>query len=146
MANNELSQLNSSGPLGITGDVIGGAILALLGLFHLFILEIDGIVGGILLLFIWPLLAGAFGTYLDSRGVSNGRDLRVVGPVVGVFGSVTTVIVLFLTGWAGLWSGFIYDTLGVDLVTVTFGAAILLTLMWTISAFIGGYLVTRFST
>ena len=143
MATKEQSILGSSLSSPVSGDVLAGATLALVGIVHLFVLQFGGGFGLFLLLVFWPLLAGAAGTVVaHRRRPERGRDLVLVGPVAGVFGAVLTALVVFLFGLAGSWSSFIFETFGVELVPVTLGIAILLVIPWTVFGFVGGY-VTR---
>lgn len=132
--------------LGIkpSGDVVGGVVIAFLGVLHLFVLQLSGVGGFVLLLAVWALVGGAVGTFVEqSRDQKSAQDPRITAALSGVFGAVFTVALLFLTGLAGLWSGFIHTTFGNELLPVTLSALILLTISWTVLAFIGGSIYRR---
>lgn len=143
MATKEHSIVESSLSPPVGSDVVAGVALALVGIVHLFVLQFGGGFGLFLLLVFWPFLAGAAGTvYAHRSRPERGRDLELIGPVTGVFGAVLTALVVFLFGLVGVWSAFIFETFGVELVPVTLGLAILLVIPWTVFGFVGGY-VTR---
>lgn len=142
MGNNEVTGINRGGTLPVSADVIAGALLTLLGLAHLFVLEVGGMVGGALLLVVWPFIAGVVAAVVDPH-FGHDNDPRLLGAIAGVFGAVAIVILILITGWLGLWSGFIFDTFGVDLATVTIGTAILFALTWTVFGFVGAFLASK---
>lgn len=133
-----------SGLIGqVRGDVAGAVVLTLLGVLHLFLLELGGAIGTVLLLVVWPLVGGVVGAYVDhTQRPERSRDLPLTGAVVGAFAMVATVLVVFITGLAGVWSNFIFNTFGVELLPVTLGMAILFAIVWTVIGFLGG-LLTR---
>lgn len=126
-----------------SGDVVGGVVVAILGLFHLFVLQLDG--GGVvLLLLVWPLVGGAVGTFVErSPDGTSDQDPRITAALSGVFGAIFTVVLILLTGLAGLWTGFIHTTFGNELLPVTLSALILLTISWTVFGYTGGYIYRR---
>ena len=66
MATSESSATDSLADRGWSGDVVGGAVTAVLGLIHVFGLQVGGAVGFLLLLVVWPMIG--FGSY-RSRAV-----------------------------------------------------------------------------
>lgn len=117
--------------------MVGGAVMAILGLLHLFALQVGGFVGAVLLFLAWPVIGGAVATYVeDSRG---GTPDLTVGAVSGVFGALVVSVVVFLTGLAGLWSNFIVANIGVSLWPVFFAVLVAFTILWTVFGFVGGY-------
>lgn len=142
MTTNEQSVSTSNAPASVPGDVVGGVVLALAGIVHLFVLQIGDSAGLFVLLVVWPLLAGAVGTALDHRiRPGRARDLPLVGAVTGVFGAVLTALLVLLAGLADAWSSFIFNTFGVELVPVTLSIAIVLLIFWTVTGYVGGYVV-----
>lgn len=139
MASATAKRLENSIGYNPSGDVIGGVVLAVLGILHLFVLQLTGIEGFVLLLAVWPLASGVVGTLVE-RARDSGQDTRVTAALTGVFGAVITVALIFLAGLAGLWSVFIHTTFGTGLLPGTLSALILLTIAWTVFAYIGGYL------
>lgn len=135
------NQLSTSGGFGElpSGDVIGGIVLAILGLLHLFVLGVGGTLGVVLLLIVWPLLAGAAAAAIEQQQrPTRLKEFGLVGAVAGVFGMVATILVILLVALAGVWSSFVATTFGADLAPVVFGMGILLAITWTIFGFIGG--------
>lgn len=123
------------------GDVVGAVLLALLGILHLFFLELGGTFGMVLLLIGWPLVGGVIGAYVDhTQRPEHSRDLPLTGAIVGAFAMVATVLVVFTAGVAGVWSNFIFNTFGVELLPVTLGMAIVFAIVWTVVGFIGALL------
>ena len=140
MSVTEKSVSNRDAPIPVNGDVVGGGLLAVLALLHLFVLQIGGTIGVVLLLVVWPLIGGAVGTYFNNEyRPERQRDLAVVGAVAGVFGTATIGIVLLLSGFAGLWSPFVFDFFGSQLAPVVIGATVLFALTWTVFGYVGGY-------
>lgn len=140
MSVTEESVSTRDAPLPVNGDVVGGGVLAVLALLHLFVLGIGGAVGALLLLVVWPLIGGAVGTYFNNEyRPERERDLAVVGAVAGVFGTATIAIVLLLSGIAGLWPPFVFDFFGTQLAPVVIGATVLFALTWTVFGYVGGY-------
>lgn len=130
-----LSQSN-----GPSGDVIGGALLAGIGLLHLFVLQIGGWLGIGLLVVVWPLLGGVIGGTLAIRRDGE-TSPQLAGAITGVFGAVTTVVVTMLAGFAGLWNDFITTTFGTEIVPVAIAMTMILVITWTVFGFVGGYAV-----
>lgn len=127
-------------PLPVNADVIGGAVLMVLAVLHLFLLQVGGLVGVVLLLFVWPLVGGGVAAYLDhDRGPDLDRELTLTSTLAGVFGAVTVTAILLFTGIVGVWSGFIYRTFGSELISVTVSVFVLLTICWSVSGFVAGY-------
>lgn len=126
------------------GDIVGGVVLAILGVLHLFVFQLSGVGGLVLFLMVWPLVGGVVGTLVEeTTDRKPARDPRVTAALSGVFGSFITVVLVFLTGVAGLWTAFIHSTFGTELLPVSLGALILLTISWTVLAFIGGFVYRR---
>jgi hypothetical protein len=123
---------------GLSPDVGGGIVAAVLGLLHLFVLNVGGAVG-ILVLFVgWPLIGGTVAARLSPVG-----DERVAGVVAGVLGAIFATIVVFLAGIAGLWSSLITTTFGVALWPVTLGLLLMLLLTWSVFGLAGAELSVR---
>ncbi|WP_331235044.1 hypothetical protein [Natronorarus salvus] len=135
---------STNSPVKITGDIVGGALLTILSLIHIYVIGAGGTLGWILLLVLWPILSGLVGASVEhSVDPTRVAELPLIGAIAGVFGAVATTLILLLLGWLGIWSSFIYNELGVDLVTVSLGIAILFTITWTVAGFVGGYVVQR---
>lgn len=129
-----------------SGDIVGGVILAILGLLHLFVFQLAGVGGFVVLLLVWPLVGGAIGTFIgETADRTPAQDPRITAALSGVFGSLITVALVFLTGLIGLWTAFIHTTFGTELLPVSLGVLILLTISWTVFAFIGGFIYRRAS-
>lgn len=144
MTSYESDQMAGTDGITISGDIVGGVIIAVLGLMHLFLLGIGGMAGLMLLFFVWPIIGGAVAAYYDfAQRPERSRDLAITGGVSGVFAAVAVGVVVFLTGYFGSWTGFITDTFGVGLVTTTIGLSMLLIITWTVSAYVAGYFVRR---
>lgn len=142
MTSYEAEQSSGTNSLDITGDVVGGIILAVLGLLHLFLIQLGGGIGIVVLFFVWPLIAGAIGAYYDlTQRPDRSRALTITGAVSGVFGAVAVGIIVFVAGVVSIWSGFITDTFGSGLMATTLGLTFLLIITWTVSAFVAGYIV-----
>lgn len=124
--------------LPVTADVVGGAVIAVLGLAHLFGLQLAGTVGFAALLAGWPLVGGSVASRLSARAA----DAPVAGAVAGAFGAFTVALVVLLTGFAGAWSSFITTNVGVTLWPVTFATLATLAISWTVFGYVGGYVAT----
>lgn len=133
---------NVSTPESDTGmpsaDIIGGAVLAVLGLIHLYALQLGGLIGFAALLIGWPLVAGTVAARLSRRG-----DEHVAGVLAGAFGALTTSVIILITGYFGMWSGFITANFGVTLWPVTFGMAIMFIVAWAVFGLAGAALSVR---
>lgn len=125
--------------LAVSADVAGGAVLALLGLLHVFGLQIGGTLGFLVLLFGWPLVAGTVAARL-SRIVA---DRRVNGALAGTFGALVVTLVILLTGFVGAWPAFVTRNVGVSLWPVTLAVLAILTISWTVFGYVGSYLADR---
>lgn len=128
--------------LPVSGRTIGGIIVALLSLLHLFVIQLGGTAGWLLLLVIWPLIGGIVAAYLEI-GVTHPRDLPIVGGVAGVLGAIITVLVILVTGFFGLWSSFIFDSFGVDLAPVVISFAMVFVISWTAFGYIASLTVAN---
>ncbi|SDX95988.1 hypothetical protein [Halobellus clavatus] len=122
--------------LPASADVVGGGVLALLGLLHLFGLGLGGVVGFLALLVGWPLIAGV----VAGRLSVDATDRSVNGAVAGVFGSLTVTLLVLLTGLVGAWPAFITSNIGVTLWSVTLAVLAMLTISWTVFGYAGGFL------
>lgn len=118
-------------------DVAGGAVVALLGLLHVFVLQVGGLGGFLALLVGWPLVGGVVAARLAPA------EARLRGALAGVFGALVVTLVVLLTGLVGLWSTFITANIGVSLWPVTFAVLLMLTVPWTVFGYTGGYLAER---
>lgn len=127
----------ATAPGGVRGDVVGGAVVAVLGLLHLFLLQVGGILGWLLLFVVWPLVGGAVAAFVEDR--RTGSVDPTVGPLAGVFGSIVVSLLVLLTGLVGLWSGFIVTNIGVSLWPVFFAVLVSFTVLWTVFGYVGGY-------
>jgi len=123
--------------LGWSGDVVGGALITVLGLLHLFGLQLGGWLGFVLLLGLWPMLGGAVAARVGRR--RGGKDWGTASAVAGVFAGAAVTVVVFLTGVAGIWSGFITTAFGVTLWSTVFAVFVLFMLTWTVSSYTGGF-------
>lgn len=119
-------------------DVLGGIVAALVGLLHVFVLQLGGLLGVALLLVVWPLIGGVV-----AGRLSTGEDRHVDGALAGVFGALVTTLVVLLTGFAGVWPQFVTTTFGVSLWPVTFAVLLLLTVTWTVFGYAGSVLAGR---
>lgn len=115
-------------------DVTGGAVVALLGLFHVFVLQVGGIGGFLALLVGWPLVGGLLAARLSPT------EPRVRSALAGTFGALVVTLVVFLTGLVGFWPTFVTANLGVSLWPTTFAVLLMLTVTWTVFGYAGGYL------
>ncbi|WP_156105711.1 hypothetical protein [Halobellus rufus] len=131
---------SESGGLRASPDVIGAAVITVLGLIHLFGLQVGGAVGYLVLLVGWPLVGGTVAARLAPVG-----EERVVGAVAGAFAAFTTTAVVFVAGLFGVWSGFITGTFGVTLWPVTFALLLVLTIAWSVFGLVGADLSVRIS-
>jgi len=123
--------------LGWSGDVVGGALITVLGLVHLFGLQLGGGLGFALLLGAWPMLGGAIAARVGRR--RGGKDWGTASAVAGVFAGAVVTVVVFLTGVAGVWSGFITTSFGVTLWPTVFAVFVLFMLSWTVFSYAGGF-------
>ena len=128
--------------LPVSGRMIGGILVAVLSLLHLFVIQLDGIAGWLLLLVIWPLIGGIVAAYLEL-GVTRPRDLPVVGGVAGVVGAILVSLVILVTGVLGAWSSFVFDSFGVDLAPVVISFAMIFIISWTAFGYIAGLTVAN---
>ena len=69
---------SESGRLKASPDVVGAAVIVVLGLLHLFGLQVGGVVGFVVLLAGWPLVGGTVAARLSPVG-----EERVAGTVAG---------------------------------------------------------------
>ncbi|WP_144903395.1 hypothetical protein [Halobellus captivus] len=138
MATN-VTHSDSSG-LKASPDVVGGAVITVLGLLHLFGLQVGGVVGYVVLLVGWPLIGGTVAARLSPVG-----EERVAGVVAGAFAAITTALVVLVAGLFGAWSGFITGTFGVTLWPVVFGMLLVLTIAWSVFGLVGADLSVRVS-
>lgn len=122
----------------MTADVVGGGVIAVLGLLHVFGLQLGGTVGFVALLVGWPLVGGSVASRLSARR----EDAQVDGAVAGTFGALLVTLVVFLTGLAGAWPSFVVTNVGVSLWPVTFAMLATLTISWTVFGYVGGYVAT----
>lgn len=118
-------------------DVAGGAVVAVLGLLHVFVLQVGGFGGFLALLVGWPLVGGMVASRLAKT------DARLRAALAGTFGALVVTLVVLLTGLAGLWSTFLTANVGVSLWPVTFAVLLMLTVTWTVFGYAGGYLAER---
>ncbi|WP_336025100.1 hypothetical protein [Halobellus salinisoli] len=132
-----VTHTESSG-LQTAPDVVGAAVITVLGLLHLFGLQVGGVIGYLVLLIGWPLIGGTVAARLSPVG-----DERVAGTVAGAFAAITTTLIVFLIGLFGAWSGFIIGTFGVTLWPVTFGMLLVLTIAWSVFGLVGADLSVR---
>lgn len=123
--------------LGWSGDVVGGALITVLGLVHLFGLQLGGGLGFALLLGVWPMLGGAVAARVARRRGS--KDWGTASVVAGAFAAAVVTVVVFLTGVAGVWSGFLATAFGVTLWSTVFAVLVLLMLAWTVFGYVGGF-------
>lgn len=129
-------------PLPVRGRTIGGIVVALLSLIHLFVLQLGGVAGWLLLLVIWPLVGGIVAAYLEL-GVTRPSDLPIVGGIAGFTGAIITVLVIFLTGLAGAWSSFIFDSFGVELAPVVIAFAMIFIICWSAFGYVASLTVAN---
>ncbi|QCC47140.1 hypothetical protein [Halobellus limi] len=129
---------SESGRLKASPDVVGAAVITVLGLLHLFGLQVGGAVGFVVLLVGWPLVGGTVAARLSPVG-----EERVAGVVAGALAAITTTLLVFVVGLFGAWSGFITGTFGVTLWPVTFAMLALLTIAWSVFGLAGAELSVR---
>ncbi|WP_435126900.1 hypothetical protein [Halobaculum sp. D14] len=122
-------------------DVIGGGVVALLGLLHVFVLQVGDVVGFAVLLVGWPLVGGSVADRLSTDEETG--HLR--GALSGAFGALTVALVVLLTGLAGVWPTFITANIGVSVWPVTFAVLLMLLLSWTVFSYVGSHLAERLS-
>ncbi|MFB6131155.1 MAG: hypothetical protein ABEJ28_10085 [Salinigranum sp.] len=122
---------------------IGGAVLAVLALLHLFVVQLGGAIGVSLLLVGWPLVGGGVAAALPSR---EARPPRMSGLLAGAYAGFVVGLVVLLSGWAGLWSPFVATTFGVEFWPVVFAAWLVFLVSWAVFGFVAGYAVERFGT
>lgn len=122
---------------GWSGDVVGGAVTAVLGLLHVFGLQVGGAIGFLLLLVVWPLIGGGIGSRVERA--RDGRDWGTTSTLTGVFAALVTAVLVLLAGVAGAWPGFVTTNFGVTLWPVFFTVLVLFTLAWTVSGYAGGF-------
>jgi len=117
----------------VSADVAGGIVVAALGVLHLYVLQVGGLVGFLVLLAGWPLVGGTVAARLSAS------DERVSALLAGAFGALVTALVVLLTGIAGMWPGFVTANFGVTLWPVTFTVFLLLAITWTVFGYVAGY-------
>lgn len=127
----------------LPGDVIGGGTVAVLGLFHLFVLGVGGWLGVALLVGLWPIAGGAAAAYVETGRRTGPLEPGLRGAVAGVFGAVATVVVVLVAGVAGLWTSFIQTTFGTELVPVTITLTVLFVVTWAAFGYVGGFAVRK---
>jgi len=132
-----VTHTESSG-LKAAPDVVGAAVITVLGLIHLFGLQVGGGIGYLVLLVGWPLIGGTVAARLSPIG-----EERVAGVVAGAFAAITTTVIVLLVGLFGAWSGFIIGTFGVTLWPVTFAMLLVLTIAWSVFGLVGADLSVR---
>lgn len=124
---------------GWSGDVVGGLLASLLGVIHLFGLQLGGGIGFVLLLVGWPLVGGAVGARVE-RSRSGGRDWGTTSGLAGTFGALVVSLIVFLSGLSGVWSGFITTAFGNTFWPVVFAVLVVFTVSWTVFGYVGGYI------
>lgn len=123
----------------LSPDVVGGLVIAVLGLIHVFGLQMGGTVGFAVLLIGWPLVGGSVAARLSPSAA--GREVN--GALAGFFAALTVAIIVFLTGFAGVWPSFITENVGVALWPVSIVMLAMLSITWTVFGYAGGYLADR---
>lgn len=123
---------------GWSGDLIGGAVTAVIGLVHVFGLQLGGTLGFLLLLVVWPVVGGAIGSRVERD--RNGRDWGTTSALTGVFAALVVSLLVFLTGLASVWPGFITTTFGVTFWSVVFTVLVVFTICWTVFGYVGGFI------
>lgn len=122
---------------GLSGDVVGGLITLILGVFHLYVLQKGGTVGFAGFFVVWPLIGGAVATVIERSSV---RDWATVSTLAGVFGAIGISLIVLLTGFAGAWPGFIPRSFGTSLWPVTFAVLIEVSIAWFVFGLVGGFI------
>jgi|GEM_PF-5839446 len=123
-----------------SADIVGGAVIAVLGIVHLFAVQLGGFIGYAALLVGWPLIGGTVAARLAVPG-----NERVVGVLAGAFGALATGIVILFTGYLGMWSGFITSGFGVTLWPVTFGMLLMFLVAWSVFGLVGAEISVRYA-
>lgn len=137
-----MSTTQSTPPLlPIPSDVAGGAVIALLALIQVVAVSSGGVLAFAVLLVLWPLAGGATAAFFSNQP----RDRAVKGAVAGVFGSLTATLLVLLSGFAGVWPGFVTANIGVSLWPVTFATLVGSMLAWTVFGYVGGALAEQFA-
>lgn len=125
--------------LPIPSDVAGGAVITLLALVQVFAVSSGGALAFAVLLVLWPLAGGATAAFFSNKP----RDRAVDGAVAGAFAALTATVLVLLSGFAGVWPGFITSNIGVTLWPVTFATLVGSMLSWTVFGYLGGTLAEK---
>jgi Zn-dependent protease len=139
MANTESASVGQSTAMPASASAVGGAIIAILGLLHLFVAQVGGALGVLLLVVVWPLVGGAVAAYLTEET----RQPRISGLLSGAYAGFVVGLVVLLAGLANLWTPFITNSFGVAFWGVVFSAWLTFLVSWTVFGFTGGYAVER---
>lgn len=142
MGASRTERIDPSGIEQVSGSVAGGVVLAVLGLLHVFVLQVSGLVGGLLLFVVWPLVGGAVAARL-SEARTPPDESSLPGVLAGAYGAGVVSVVVLLAGVAGLWTPFIHGTFGVTLWAVVFTVFVVTAITWTVFGYAGGYLARR---
>lgn len=127
--------------LPIPSDVAGGAVITLLALLQVFAVSSGGLLAFAVLLVLWPLVGGATAAFFAKQR----HDRAVKGAVAGVFAALTATLLVLLSGFAGVWPGFVTSNIGVTLWPVTFATLVGSMLAWTVFGYLGGVLAEQFA-
>lgn len=122
---------------GLSGDVVGGLITLILGLIHLYVLQLGGTVGFAVFFVVWPLIGGAVATVIERSSI---RDWATVSTLAGVFGAIGISLLVLLTGFAGTWPPLIPRSFGASLWPVTFAVLIEVSIAWFVFGLVGGFI------
>lgn len=122
-----------------SASAVGGAVIAVLGLLHLFVAQVGGVLGVLLLIVVWPLVGGAVAAYLSEPA----RQPRISGLLAGAYAGFVVGLLVFLAGLANLWTPFITAAFGIAFWGVVFSAWLTFLVSWTVFGFTGGYAVER---
>lgn len=122
--------------LPVPSDVAGGAVITLLTLLQVLAVSSGGALAFATLLVLWPLAGGAAAAFFSNRA----KDRAVDGAVAGVFAALTVTLLVLLSGFAGIWPGFVTANVGVTLWPVTFATLVATMLSWTVFGYLGGVL------
>lgn len=125
---------------GLSGDVVGGLITLILGMIHLYVLQMGGTVGLAVFFVVWPLIGGAVATVIERSSV---RDWATVSTLAGVFGAIGISLLVLLTGFAGAWPPLVPRSFGASLWPVTFAVLIEVSIAWFVFGLVGGFITHR---
>lgn len=139
MANTESTPVGQSTAIPASASAVGGAVTAILGLLHLFVAQVGGTLGALLLVVVWPLVGGAVAAYLSEPS----RQPRISGLLSGAYAGFVVGLVVLLAGVANLWTPFVTNAFGVAFWGVVFSAWLTFLVSWTVFGFTGGYVVER---